>query len=160
MAEPEVRQAASPSDAMPAMARALGLAGLIPFIGGAAAVWLAPPDWGTVAMQAQMLYGAIILSFLGGLHWGRFLAGGVPIGWLIWSVVPSILAWGVLVLPVFHALAALMVLLAICLAVDMRAIRAGIWPEWMAGLRRLLSIVAILSLAASLSRVLIGGAVP
>jgi hypothetical protein len=160
MAETQARHADAPSADMPAMARILGLAGLIPFIGGAVSVWLAPPDWGTVAMQAQMLYGAIILSFLGGLHWGRYLAGGVADGWLIWSVVPSILAWGVLVLPVFHALAALMVLLAICLAVDMRAIRQGLWPAWMAGLRRLLSVVAILSLAASLSRVLIGGGAP
>jgi len=142
---------------MPKPALWLGIAGLIPFVVGAIAVWTLDPGQGVKVMQAQMLYAAIILSFLGGLHWGRFLAGGVPDRWLYWSVTPSVLAWAAMILPIFYALLALILLLAACLFVDLKAFRQGLWPHWMKPLRKGLSMVAILSLAASLFRILIEG---
>ena len=60
---------------------------------------------GIAPAHLLLSYGAVILSFLGGLHWGRVItspnANGRPDStWLIWSVCPSLLGWVALLLPV------------------------------------------------------------
>lgn len=54
----------------PPLVLLLGLLGLIPFIVTAylAAAWQAPAD--LRALTALIAYAAVILSFLGGVHWG------------------------------------------------------------------------------------------
>ena len=54
---------------IPAPALLLGLAGLIPFFAAAAAQWLVLPviDSGA-GLRLAVAYGAIILSFLGGIR--------------------------------------------------------------------------------------------
>ena len=56
---------------IPGVARLLGYAGLLPFLLTAALMWFAT-DAGIAATAHKMLiaYGAIILSFLGGIRWG------------------------------------------------------------------------------------------
>ena len=56
--------------------------------------------WGT----ALLAYGAVILSFVGALHWGFAMAlGGLSdrerTHRFVWSVVPSLLAWPAVLLP-------------------------------------------------------------
>ena len=53
-----------------ALAWGLGLAGLIPFVLTAAVQWLPQPGWRMLAAMALLGYGAVIVSFLGGIHWG------------------------------------------------------------------------------------------
>lgn len=130
------------------LARALGAAGLIPFVAGAAWVALAPAGQATWAAQVLAAYAATIVSFLGGIHWGLAFAapGGAPPGRLAWGVVPSLLAWPALLLPPAAGLALLAVTLALCYGVDHRAYpRLGL-AEWLP-LRRALSAVATLSCA-------------
>jgi len=50
--------------------RLLGYAGLFPFFAAAAAALLGPPPWRGAALSALAAYGAVILSFLGAVHWG------------------------------------------------------------------------------------------
>jgi hypothetical protein len=54
----------------------LGILGLVPFLGAAylAVAWQAPADGR--AIVALLAYGAVILSFLGGIQWGWVLAEG------------------------------------------------------------------------------------
>ena len=56
------------------LATALGIAGLIPFAAGAALALLS--DDAAAARAALLAYGAVILSFLGAVHWGLALASG------------------------------------------------------------------------------------
>jgi hypothetical protein len=49
---------------------ALGIAGLLPFVASAAGLWLLAPDWASFAALALLTYAAVIVSFLGGIHWG------------------------------------------------------------------------------------------
>jgi uncharacterized membrane protein len=75
----------------------LGYGGLIPFLAGASAVWFDSQHQALWA-QALLSYGAVILSFVGALHWGFAMthpAGRTqPLNSLyIWSVVPSLLGW-------------------------------------------------------------------
>ena len=77
------------------LAWGLGLAGLLPFIGSSIAVWVAPTVWQVSSIYAFTYYGAVILSFLGGIHWGSALQ--VPRAnnarRLILAMVPSLIAW-------------------------------------------------------------------
>jgi hypothetical protein len=71
----------------------LGLAGLIPFYLALAGGQFAPGPYNGVAITVFYVYGAIILSFLGGTRWG-FEVGARPEGpgffTLVFSIVPSL----------------------------------------------------------------------
>jgi len=77
----------------------LGLAGLIPFVAHTFAVLLMAPPFNFVAVSSQIMYGALILTFVGGLHWGVLLVAGEVFSRrqiilrLVWSVVPSLYAF-------------------------------------------------------------------
>lgn len=127
----------------------LGYGGLLPFVGLATGSVILPPDLADMARAGLMLYGAIILSFLGGLHWGR-LSGHDVVNpyWLVWSVMPSLWGWSVLWLTQSASQQGLLLSfgLLICWLVDRRAIAKGLFAHWMGRLRRDLTIVAIISL--------------
>ncbi|ATJ81730.1 hypothetical protein BEI_0743 [Halomonas beimenensis] len=65
---------------------------MLPFGGALAAAWLAPTFWQLLAIQAFLAYGALILSFLGGVHWGLALAHGQRHR-LVAGILPSLVAW-------------------------------------------------------------------
>lgn len=77
----------------------LGLAGLIPFVAHTVAVLMMAPPFNFVAVSSQVLYAALILTFVGGLHWGVLLVAGDAFSRsqiilrLAWSVVPSLYAF-------------------------------------------------------------------
>jgi len=62
---------------MPMLAIGLGIAGLIPFIVCGLGAVSADPVQAARMLSALIGYGAVILSFLGGVHWG-FALGGAP----------------------------------------------------------------------------------
>jgi hypothetical protein len=125
----------------------LGYGGLLPFVGGAALVWLLPPSAAQAFVaQALSAYAALIISFLGGIHWGHTMkaAEPAPVLPLAWGVVPALLAWPALLMPAHAALVLHGVLLLACYAVDRRLyVQAGT-PGWLT-LRFRLSAVAALS---------------
>ncbi|MFV8835485.1 DUF3429 domain-containing protein [Aquisalimonas sp.] len=120
---------------------ALGLAGALPFVALAIAVWLIPETQSAWALGAVIAYGAVILSFLGGIHWGLALHAGPPRGFVI-SVIPSLLAWAALLLPATLALSLLTVCLVAQLVLDLR-IRLA---PWFRVLRAVLTAAAAASL--------------
>jgi Protein of unknown function (DUF3429) len=128
--------------------RALGWGGLLPFVGGALAVAVAPPAWHETALRALIAYGAVIVSFLGGIHWGS-PTGAAHDAARLWGVVPSLLAWPLLLLPSSRwALIGLAASLALCWAVD-RARFPAMGLAALLPLRTLLSSVAIVSCLAA-----------
>ena len=60
---------------LPPAATALGYAGLVPFAAGALGIVLLGDELRVFAARALVAYGAVILSFVGAVHWGLFLAG-------------------------------------------------------------------------------------
>lgn len=134
--------AADPS----ALAQALGAGGLVPFVGLAIVLWLVPPDPGAWVALALVGYGALIVSFLGGIHWGVAMARGraTTTGHLAWGVAPSLLAWPALLMPAYAALPWLGLLLIVCYGVDRRLYAAAGLSRWLT-LRWRLSMVAALS---------------
>lgn len=145
---------------IPRPARILGLAGVAPFAAGAAAIWFAPIEYQFAAFNAQTLYAAIILSFLGGVQWG-FAAAGLGAGagpsWerLGWSVLPSLLGWAALFLDPTAKTAVLMLGFLAAFVIDRRWTQMGRCPVWYARLRRDLTALVTLCLGASLMATLI-----
>ncbi len=95
-------------------------------------------------------YGAIILSFLGGIRWGAALnePGRQSPTTLAQSVVPALAAWVCTLLPSPWSFVAMAVSFAVQGVWDVAAIRAGrITTAWFAPLRLVLTVGAVLSLA-------------
>jgi hypothetical protein len=83
--------------AMPPAVAWLGYGGLLPFLALALGSLL-DRDHAALWSQALCAYGAIILSFVGALHWA--LAMTLPelserqrSAWYAWSVAPALIAW-------------------------------------------------------------------
>ena len=125
----------------------LGHAGLLPFVLLAAAVWLVTPDLLPFTALALCTYAALIVSFLGGIHWG--------IGWLqagrrdglgvhfLWGVMPSLLAWPGVLMPPYAGLVWLGLVLIVCYLVDRRLfVRASLTP-WLTMRFRLTTVASL-----------------
>ncbi|NMM09986.1 MAG: DUF3429 domain-containing protein [Polaromonas sp.] len=127
-------------------ARALGLAGLLPFVAAAVAFyWLEAPGLRALAGTALVAYGALIASFLGGIHWGLAMQGVQPVAArLAWGVCPSLVAWVAVFLPVSSGLLLLAGLLGVCYVIDRKLYASAGLAGWL-GLRLQLTTVAALS---------------
>lgn len=153
-----------PLSRVPRPALVFGFCGLLPFIAGSLAVWALPPGWRDYALFIQAAYGAIILSFLGAIHWGLALAGTAAGGdshramtWnrLGWTVIPALLGWAALMMTAVPGLILLILSFFGLLMGDAAAIRNGQAPAWYLDLRRPLTAAVILCLGLSLIRVLL-----
>lgn len=146
------------SPPLPRTALWLGLAGLLPFLAGALVALLG--DGAAVrpfAVAALAGYGAVILSFLGAVHWGFALRGttdpaeaGATAARLALGVVPSLVAWVALLLPRGPGLALLAAGVLATAAVETLTARGGLVPEGYMRLRWGLSLGAALCLLAGI----------
>ena len=126
-------------------ARLLGHLGLLPFVGGAALVWVVNAEAQPYATLALAGYAAVIVSFLGGIHWGVALRQTAPAASLfIWGVLPSLVAWLAVMMPASAGLVVQGVMLVACYAVDRRVYPQQGLAHWLT-LRFRLSAVAALS---------------
>jgi uncharacterized protein DUF3429 len=137
---------------IPRPAFVLGWLGVIPF----AAFALLAVTGGVLphgsAMSGLVLYGAIILSFMGGAQWGlSMVTGGSTMRTrLAISVLPALAAFGLWFLPAAGALLGLAAVFVALLLYDIATARAGAAPEWYPALRiQLTSAVVICLLLAS-----------
>ena len=130
------------------LAHRLGYAGLIPFVLGAALIWLIGDrdlDQHAFVSMAMSAYAALIIAFLGGIHWGlafvRDLPGRQP---LVWGICAPLLGWlGVLMSP-YAGLALHGGVLIACYVVDRRVYPQLGAADWLT-LRFRLTAVASLS---------------
>lgn len=126
---------------VPPPARLLGLAGLLPTLAAVALAVTGRPDFTALAQQVGAIYGAVILSFVGGAWWGLAARSGDAAlgGWLVVSVLPSLLAALVIYLLTPAAIAALGLAFLCALAIDHRLVADGVAPTWWFALRLPLS---------------------
>ncbi len=133
----------------------LGIAGLLPFIGGAAALWTLPPEWLGLAGNALLAYAALIVSFLGGIHWGLAMPQAAQRRkQLIWAVLPSLLGWAALLLNSVWGLVLMVASLLLCYVVDTQLYRPLGLGEWLR-LRALLTVVATASCLSAVAAILL-----
>ncbi len=128
-----------------ATARRLGYAGLVPFVLGALLVWLVRADVHAYAALALSAYAAVVLSFLGGIHWGLAMRQANPPAHVLrWGVVPSLVAWPAAVMPPDAGLVLQGLMLLVCYGVDRRLYPQLGAAAWLT-LRFRLSAVAALA---------------
>ena len=139
--------------AIPRSALILGLAGLTPFLWGAAnelfpatvgwsGAWLSPMFMGTYVI---LTYGVVILSFMSGVLWGfatKAEGQAAALGYAL-SVIPALWAFfmvngapGDAAVNLFAGFAGLLML-------DYAFARQGLTPEWWMRLRVLLTAVVL-----------------
>ena len=129
----------------------LGYGGLIPFAALAVASAVAPEHlaWWSPALQS---YGAVILSFVGALHWGFAMGlSDVPAAQrsalFAWSVVPSLLAWPAFLVGGGVGSSLLIAGFAAHFVQDLRLVRKTALPAWYLPLRLRLTATACACLA-------------
>ena len=125
-------------------ARLMGHLGLVPFVLGALLVWVVNAEAHPYATLALSAYAAVIVSFLGGIHWGLAVRISAPPALLfVWGVVPSLVAWLAVMMPASAGLVVHGVMLIACYSVDRRIYPAHGAAHWLT-LRFRLSAVAAL----------------
>ncbi|MDX1570326.1 MAG: DUF3429 domain-containing protein [Xanthomonadales bacterium] len=131
-------------DEAPVSSAVLGYGGVIPFLGLALNYWLGGPLFPGFALQAFLVYSAVILSFLGGIRWGAAVnLGKTRTRELALSVLPSLFAAGTLLLP--SPLWSVWALLAGFLLVGLGdvLVPGPSVPRWMIRLRIRLTIAVV-----------------
>jgi hypothetical protein len=94
----------------------------------ALALWLQVPEWQGFLVGALLTHMALVLTFLGGIHWGiamRYMAtdAHMPVFHIVWGPVPGYIAWFLLMAGAHIALLGLMALTLAIYWVDRQT-----WP--------------------------------
>ena len=150
---------------LPALAIILGVAGLIPFL--VLGIGSVSTNTITSRLAASLLigYGAVILSFLGAVHWGFTLAtehDPAERPRLVLGVLPAMVGWAAMAMTLFSLEPVLGLLLLIAgfvvtVVVEWRAHGRGWVPGGYIGLRLGLTVVVVLTLTTVTGIRLIGG---
>ena len=154
-----------PRQSIPISVAWLGYGGLLPFVALAVACFTSA-EYGLLGRVALIVYGAVILSFVGALHWAFAmtlpdLSAAKRNECFIWSVVPALLAWPAATLMAAFAQGVIAsVFFGISLAAallitgfltnymqDLRLARVAALPLWYLPLRLRLTSVACVCVA-------------
>ena len=128
-------------------ANTLGFAGLIPFLALAALPLVFRDAIALQAGRALIVYGAVIISFLGACHWSAaVIHDNNPdvAGRMLFAVSPALLGWLAVLVALPLGFALIITGLLLTLVADSH------WPygpAWYATLRRRLTSIAILCLS-------------
>lgn len=134
---------ASPSDGpVSALIFRLGHMGLIPFGFFTLLAWIVNDQALPFVALSMVAYAALVISFLGGLHWGvvwlrQSGLAGSPLDLssakrhLLWGIAPSLLAWPGVLMPAYAALPWLGMVLIACYLVDRKLFPAAGLGPWL-----------------------------
>ena len=132
------------------LAKFIGFGGLMPFVGCAALMYAGNTGASIIALFASAVYGAVILSFVGAVHWGLTMREDRSPYWYVWSITPAIMGWLVIViLDIKFSLLALAVAFTLAWSVDRQASLHGLLPSWYMQMRNILTTGATVSLLAT-----------
>jgi hypothetical protein len=134
------------------IARLLGYSGLIPFISFSIASWFTLP-FDIDAIAILIAYAAIILSFMGAIHWGiaMSLAGENRSKYFVASILPALVAWCSLLLAQSYALIILLTGFTLLIAFDVSSEKAQRFPHWYLPMRIRLTTIVLICLFSALA---------
>lgn len=121
------------------MPRMLGYAGVAPVLCLLVVAW-SDSQWQQQALTLACTYGALILSFLGGIHWGFATSGVASMKHFMVSVIPSLWAWAALASPDLYTVSGLIIGLVLFLLFERRLAWIAQLPNWYLPLRLQLTI--------------------
>ena len=127
------------------VAQRLGYLALLPFVFGALLVWFVRADVRGAAASALSAYAAVVVAFLGGIHWGFGMRQEAPAARLfVWGVAPALVACVALLMQPPAGLVVHGAMLVACYLVDRKVYPQQGAAGWLT-LRFRLSAVASLS---------------
>lgn len=124
----------------------LGYAGVLPFLLLAIAVHVVGEAASSRALLSLQHYAAVILTFVGAVHWGRALHEPVESGRLYWAVTPSLIGWVALSLPADAAMAILIAAFLLCWWVDRAIYSTEPFGNWYMKMRTHLTLCVLAGL--------------
>lgn len=145
------------SDPIPRLAFWLGASGLVPFVVLTSAIYALPDGNRPMLVFWLSSYAAIILSFVGAIHWGAAMVHpGMHDGdrsvFMAWSVVPGLAGWFSLLLPDKTGLLLMAATFAVHYAADRQFAQRFALPAWYLRLRAGLTAVVVLCLVLAVVR--------
>lgn len=134
----------------PSLAVGIAMAALVPFVTGALGLWVTPEAWREWVMRELLAFAAVVLAFMGAIHWGLAMRAdesseGAPMQ-LGLSVIPPLLGWLALSLPTNLAIPVFFFAFGTLYFADIWAVKQGLAPAWYTRLRRPASLVIIASM--------------
>lgn len=133
------------------IAKALGYAGLIPFVTFSIGCWI-ETSYLYHTVYALITYAAIILSFMGAIHWGMAMSktDNKQNNHFIFSVIPALAAWFSLLIPEFFSLIILLMGFIFLISYDLAVEKSQGFPGWYIPMRIKLTFIVSLSLISAL----------
>jgi len=140
---------------IPGPAKVLGIAGLMPFIISTGLIFILKEENGRLMVFDLLVhYAAVILSFLGAVHWGVFMTSRnthptihtkmwMGFGW---SVVPALIAWIATQMVLMASLVTLIVGFSAAFFFDVWSVKKGWTPSWYLQLRKYLTLIVLICL--------------
>ena len=100
--------------------RSMTYLGTIPLMGMAVLMWLVHHEVHGFVAVAMTSYAGIVVSFLGGVHWGIGMQQGAHAQHIhfTWGLMPALGAWVAVMMPPYAGLPLLGLLLVACYLVD------------------------------------------
>lgn len=144
------RTTAEPASGAHRAANRLGMLGALPFV--VLSLWLVGSagghPWRATTIVLLTEYAAVVLSFLGGIRWGLAMRQAGPTRTLDMAVtvLPPLVAWASLSVPLPYTFPVLAAAFAAHGAWDAFAVHAGAAPGWYGTLRGMLTAVAVAAL--------------
>ena len=132
----------------PSVALVWGWMGVVPLAACAIAALALTPETAALASRVAIAYGAIILTFIGGVHWGLAMKD-IDASTQLYTVgiVPSIVALCAVLAPPVAGIPVLIAGFIALLGYDLWVVRRAFAPRWYARLRVPLTLSVVTCLA-------------
>jgi hypothetical protein len=106
----------------------------------------------TDALSVLIAYAAVILSFMGAIHWGAAMSstGNKRKQYFLVSVSPALVAWVALMTPAVPSVTILLFGFILLYLYDRAVQKSQDFPSWYIPMRKNLTIVVTLCLASAL----------
>lgn len=129
------------------LAQVLTYAGTLPFF-GAAIIPIIQPDFSDLNYNNVILtYGAVIVSFIAGVHWGIFLFRDTQLNLFIHSNIVALLAWLAVIIAMSWSAWILILCFSYLLFIDKKLYNTRTIEPWYFRLRTAASLIVISTIA-------------
>ena len=130
------------------LAQILTYAGTLPFLGAAIIPTVQADFLGLNYNQIILTYGAVIASFIAGIHWGIYLFKDTALNLFVHSNIAALLAWFAVVASVPGSAGILIICFLYLLFIDKQLANAGTIEAWYMRMRIVASVIVISALTA------------
>ena len=129
------------------LAQFLTYAGTLPFLGSVILPYIYPDFLNLDFDHVVLTYGAVIASFIAGIHWGIYLFKDPHVNLFIHSNIAALLAWFAVLTAIPGSPGILFICFFYLLFIDKQLSNAGVIEDWYMRMRIVASIIVLLALS-------------